>query len=156
MSSKIKKEKTDGIRVHMRLHRYSIHTERFCCHRMRMGPRSRRKPTLLSPRAQVVRQHCCLALRIVPGKEGVPALLADGSRSCDRGRDALAPGKARRPMSMDFVDEPIRGKSARQRASPPAIRTVLMKSCRPPTATASTAPGRLWEMLSTLPRPACS
>gem|GEM_PF-6487686 len=34
------------------------------------------------------------------------ALLADGWRSCDRGRDALAPGKARRPMSMDFVDGP--------------------------------------------------
>ena len=38
------------------------------------------------------------------------ALLADGWRSCDRGRDALAPGKARRPRSRESPTLSLSGK----------------------------------------------
>ena len=57
----------------------------------------------------VVRQENFFALRIVPGREGVPALLADGSRSCHRGRDALAPGKSRRSRSRESPTPDVDG-----------------------------------------------
>ena len=41
------------------------------------------------------RQRNPLALGIPPGREGVPALRADGSRARKRGLEALAPGKGR-------------------------------------------------------------